>query len=236
MHGPPEPEAGKISVIIPVFNEAVRIRTTLRCLQPLRKRGHEVIVVDGGSTDETWSQATPLVDHIVRSAPGRAGQMNRGASVANGKLLWFVHADTRVPESADLVLLSTTRTIATSKYWGYFSVRLSGGHFLLRIVERMMNMRSRITSIATGDQGIFVSKVLFDDVGGFSDLPLMEDIDLSKRLRTIRKPVALRETLVTSSRRWEQHGIIRTIALMWLLRLAWFSGVSAKRLARYYGS
>ena len=115
-------------------------------------------------------------------------------------------------------------------------VRLSGGHFLLRIVERMMNMRSRITSIATGDQGIFVSKVLFDDVGGFSDLPLMEDIDFSKRLRTIRKPVALRETLVTSSRRWEQHGIIRTIALMWLLRLAWFSGVSAKRLARYYGS
>lgn len=230
----PETDTRKISIIIPVLNEAVCIRATLSCMQPLRKRGHEVIVVDGGSTDETRSLAAPLVDRIMRSAPGRARQMNTGASVANGKLLWFVHADTRVPDSADRTILSAADTVPAPECWGYFSVRLSGRHFLLRIVERMMNARSRITAIATGDQGVFVTNALFNRVGGFSDLPLMEDVALSKFLRTIHKPLCLRETVLTSSRRWEQRGIIRTIVRMWMLRLAWYGGVPAEYLARYY--
>ena len=223
-----------ISVIVPVLNEAACIATTLDCMQALRARGNEIIVVDGGSTDDTRSLAAPFADHIVCSDAGRALQMNAGASVSSGDVLWFVHADTRVPESADLAIISLLDKGVESDCWGYFSVRLSGAHFLLRVVERMMNMRSRITAIATGDQGIFVTKALFYRVGGFPELPLMEDVGLSKFLRVVRKPLCMKETLVTSSRRWEQRGIVRTIALMWLLRLAWFSGVPAKHLARYY--
>ncbi len=226
----------QISIIIPVLNEAEGIRTTLQPLQLLRERGHEIIMVDGGSTDETCSLAAPFVDHIVHSAPGRACQMNAGALLAGGGLLWFLHADTGIPESADRKILTSPGDGLMNEYWGYFEVRLSGQHFLLRIVERMMNLRSRITFVATGDQGIFVTASLFQRAGGFPELPLMEDIAFSKRLRAIRQPRCLREVLETSSRRWEQRGIIRTIALMWALRLAWFVGVPAETLARRYAS
>jgi len=220
----------QLSIIIPTLDEATSIVALLRQLQPLRRRGHEVILVDGGSTDETVAVAEPLVDRLLVTPAGRAGQLNAGASTANGQILWFVHADSVIPGKADDLIAKSM-----SHKWGYFNVRLSGNRKLLRIVERLMNLRSRITGIATGDQGIFVLRAVFESMGGYANLPLMEDIDLSKRLKREQWPVCVKQTLVTSSRRWEQKGIVRTILLMWSLRLAWFLGVPAKRLVTHYG-
>jgi rSAM/selenodomain-associated transferase 2 len=220
----------QISIIIPALNEAESIVALLQQLQSLRARGQEVILVDGGSKDETVALAEPLVDRLLITPAGRARQMNAGAGAANGQMLWFVHADSGIPDKADKLIVKSA-----SQRWGYFNVRLSGDRILLRVVERLMNLRSRITRIATGDQGIFVPRALFEHVGGYADLPLMEDIDLSKRLKREQRPVCLQHTLMTSSRRWEQRGIVRTILLMWYLRLAWFLGVPAARLATHYG-
>ena len=220
-----------LSIIVPALNEAGCIRELLRQLQALRAQGHEVIVVDGGSCDATVALAQPLVDQLLPAPAGRALQMNIGAQAARGRVLWFVHADTRVPEKAAPVIIES---VAHAVGWGRFDVRLSGDRLLLRLVERMMNWRSRITGIATGDQGIFVTRELFERVGGFAALPLMEDIDLSRRLKREQRPLCLRDTLTSSSRRWEQKGIIRTIALMWVLRLAYFLGVPPARLAMHY--
>jgi rSAM/selenodomain-associated transferase 2 len=157
--------------------------------------------------------------------------MNVGAQAASGRVFWFLHADTRLPDKAAHRIIEAVQHAGG---WGRFDVRLSGDRFLLRLVERMMNWRSRFTGVATGDQGIFVTRELFERVGGFADLPLMEDIDLSSRLKRQQWPVCLRDTLITSSRRWEQQGVLRTIALMWYLRLAYFLGVPAARLATRY--
>ena len=220
-----------LSIIVPALNEAGCIRELLRQLQALRAQGHEVIVVDGGSCDATVALAQPLVDQLLPAPAGRALQMNIGAQAARGRVLWFVHADTRVPETAAQVIIET---VAHAAGWGRFDVRLSGDRLLFRLVERMMNWRSRFTGIATGDQGIFVTRELFERVGGFAALPLMEDIDLSSRLKREQRPLCLRATLTSSSRRWEQKGIVRTIALMWVLRLAYFLGVPPARLAMHY--
>ena len=220
----------QLSIIIPTLDEAEAVVALLQQLQSLRARGHEVILADGGSKDGTVALAEPLVDRVLVTAAGRARQMNAGAAVANGQMLWFVHADSRIPERADDYILKSAGPV-----WGRFNVHLSGDRMLLRVVERLMNLRSRITGIATGDQGIFVSRALFERIGGYADLPLMEDIDLSKRLKHEQTPVCLHNTLTTSSRRWEQKGIVRTILLMWTLRLAWFLGVPAARLATRYG-
>ena len=220
----------QLSIIIPTLDEAEAVVALLQQLQSLRARGHEVILADGGSKDGTVALAEPLADRVLVTAAGRARQMNAGAAVANGRMLWFVHADSRIPERADEYILKSAGPV-----WGRFNVHLSGDRMLLRVVERLMNLRSRITGIATGDQGIFVSRALFERIGGYADLPLMEDIDLSKRLKHERRPVCLHNTLTTSSRRWEQKGIVRTILLMWTLRLAWFLGVPAARLATRYG-
>lgn len=223
----------KISAIVPALNEAGRIAATLDDLAPLRAAGHEIILVDGGSRDGTPDQAAGRVDLLLRSPPGRATQMNRGAAAAAGDLLWFVHADTRIPPAA---LESLYEAAASGRPWGRFDVRLSGGHPLLRVVERMMNLRSRLTGIATGDQGIFVSAAAFRRIGGFPDQPLMEDIALSTRLRALDRPLCLRPPLTTSSRRWERDGTLRTILLMWRLRLAYALGADPRALARrYYG-
>ena len=221
----------QLSIIVPALNEAACIRELLRQLQALRAQGHEVIVVDGGSCDETVALAQPLVDQLLPAPAGRALQMNIGAQAAGGRVLWFVHADTRVPETAAQVIIDS---VAHAARWGRFDVRLSGDRLLFRLVERMMNWRSRFTGIATGDQGIFVTRELFERVGGFAALPLMEDIDLSRRLKREQRPLCLRDTLTSSSRRWEQKGIVRTIALMWVLRLAYFLGVPPARLAMHY--
>ena len=221
----------RLSIVIPTLNEAAQIRGALRPLQALRSRGHEVIVVDGGSEDDTLRVAAPLADRCLTAPSGRSGQMNAGAACANGDIFWFLHADTRAAPAYDRII---TAACGATDSWGRFDVRLSGQQPLLRMVERLMNLRSRLTGIATGDQGMFVTRTLFERVGGFPAIPLMEDIELSKRLRALRRPLCVRHQVITSSRRWEEQGIIRTITLMWYLRLAYFLGVPAERLAVRY--
>lgn len=220
-----------LSIIVPALDESAAIVPTLGALQPLRAAGHEVIVVDGGSRDATAAMAAPLADRVLRSPPGRALQMNAGLRAARGGALLFLHADTHLPPGADERVLAA---LAAGACWGRFDVRLSGRRRLLRVVERLMNLRSRLTGIATGDQAIFGTATAFAAVGGFPELPLMEDVAISRRLKRLGRPACLRTPVVTSSRRWEQRGILRTIALMWLLRLAFALGVPAAWLARVY--
>lgn len=221
----------KISVIIPALNEERGIETTLRDLEPARDSGHEIIVVDGGSTDETAALASSLADLVIQASRGRATQMNEGARMASGDVFWFIHADTRVPPEA---VAAVTDAIDTGHCWGRFDVRLSGSRPGLRVVERSMNLRSRLSGICTGDQGLFVTRAAFESVGHFPDIPLMEDIALSKALRELGRPACPKLRLVTSSRRWERKGVWRTVLLMWRLRLAYALGVDPERLARRY--
>jgi len=228
-----ETMARKISVIIPVLNEQEVLDQTLTALQPLRRRGHEVIVADGGSDDASAELAQPLADRVIQAPRGRSRQMNAGASKATGDILLFLHADTFLPERADDLIL--TSLSERGRMWGHFDVRLSGKHPLFRIIECLMNWRSRVTGIATGDRGIFMKREVFQSVGGFPDLDLMEDIALSKILKKTGPPLCLRQRVRTSSRRWERGGIIRTVLLMWSLRLAYFLRTDPKNLARLYG-
>jgi rSAM/selenodomain-associated transferase 2/rSAM/selenodomain-associated transferase 1 len=204
----------------------------LHDLQALREHGHEIIVVDGGSLDDTRNIAGPLTDSVIASERGRAKQLNQGASVATGEVLWFVHADSTVPPDADHGILSA---LDGSKVWGRFAVQLSGRNPVFRIIERMMNLRSCVSGIVTGDQGLFVLRGTFEQAGGFPDIALMEDVRLSRRLKRYSRPACVRARLLTSSRRWEQNGLIRTVLLMWWLRFAHFVGVSPSRLAQWYG-
>ena len=221
-----------LSVIIPVLNEAAGIRSQLEALQFLRGKGVTLIVVDGGSEDSTAEQAGPLVDLVTHSPRGRAVQMNAGARASSSEVLLFLHADTALPSS---VFERVHEVIASGAFWGRFDVRIDGAHPLLRIVERMMNWRSRLSGIATGDQAIFVRRDVFERIGGFPELPLMEDIVLSKKLKRIAPPACLRECVVTSGRRWESHGVMRTILLMWLLRTGFYFGADPDELAVRYG-
>jgi len=220
-----------ISIVMPVLNEAAILGATLKALQPFRGRGHELILVDGGSRDGTPELARPLVDRLLSAPRGRARQMNAGAHAARGAVLWFLHADVRPPDDADRRILEA---LAHGDGWGRFDVRLSGVSRWLRLVGWSMNQRSRLTGIATGDQGIFVSRALFQAVGGYPNLPLMEDIELSRRLRSRQRPHCLRTRILASGRRWEQGGVWRTVLRMWLLRAAHALGLSTERLARYY--
>jgi rSAM/selenodomain-associated transferase 2 len=221
-----------ISMIVPVLNEAALVVQTLSALQPLRVAGHEVILVDGGSDDATIPLSERVVDQIVRSPRGRSRQMNAGSKVARGEVFLFLHADTLLPEGADKLIIDGLNQ--QGKSWGRFDVRLSGRHFLLRITEWLMNWRSRLTGVTTGDQGIFVQRKLFEAVGGFPEIDLMEDIALSKTLKRQGRPLCLWHRVLTSSRRWEKNGILRTIVLMWSLRLAYLLGADARSLAKFY--
>lgn len=221
-----------ISVIIPVLNDARALKSSLAHLRSLREQGTEVIVCDGGSEDDSLAVARAGGARVVVSAPGRGRQMNAGAAVASGELLLFLHADTRLPEAARTLLIGNM--VRGESAWGWFHVRLSGRHPLLRWVEFLMNLRARITRVATGDQAIFLTRSLFQSVGGFPEIPLMEDVAMCKRLRRAASPVCIRTPVVTSSRRWEDKGILRTILLMWRLRLAYTLGISPQRLAGLY--
>jgi rSAM/selenodomain-associated transferase 2 len=227
-----DPAPLRLSIIVPALNEAQGIERTLRALQPLRARGHQVIVVDGGSADATVELARPLADLVLAAERGRAAQQNAGAAAAAGDVLVFLHADTLLPPRADELV--TGGLAASGRGWGRFDVRLDGRHPLLRVVERMIGWRSRASGIATGDQAIFVRRDRFREVGGFPRMPLMEDVALSKALRRTGPPLCLREPVLTSSRRWEQRGVVRTVLLMWRLRLEFALGADPARLADRY--
>lgn len=222
----------ELSIIIPVLDEAALIGARLASLQNLRAQGIELIVVDGGSVDATPQLAAPLADQVLAAPRGRATQMNAGAAVSRGRVLWFLHADTALPEGAPRAVLAA---VGAGAGWGRFDVRIDGSHPVLRIVETMMNWRSRLSGIATGDQAIFVRRDLFERAGAYPDLPLMEDIALCSALKRLAPPACLRETVVTSGRRWERRGVLRTVLLMWWLRAAYALGVDPTRLALRYG-
>ncbi|MBS1217397.1 MAG: glycosyl transferase [Proteobacteria bacterium] len=222
-----------LSVIIPALNEAEHIATTLDSLQPLRRRGAEIIVVDGGSDDGTVELARGGADRVLTAPRGRARQMNAGAAAASGEILCFLHADSRLPEGADGLMIDGLARSRRS--WGRFDVHIAGRHPLLRVIARMMNWRSRLTGIATGDQGLFVTRSLFEAAGHFPEIALMEDIAFSRQLKIYGAPLCIAHRLTTSGRRWEKHGVWRTMLLMWRLRLAYWLGADPDRLARQYG-
>jgi rSAM/selenodomain-associated transferase 2 len=222
----------KLSIIMPVLDEAAEVEAALAALAPFRARGVEVIVVDGGSGDDTVAVARPHADRVIVAARGRAAQMNAGATVAKGGVLLFLHADTQLPDGADRqVLDALTRS---GRVWGRFDVRIDGGN-VFALISAFMNARSRLTGIATGDQAIFVSRAAFESVGGFPPIALMEDVALSARLKRVGRSLCLAARVVTSGRRWHRQGVLRTILLMWKLRLAYFFGADPVRLARAYG-
>lgn len=239
----------KISIIIPVYNEA---ETILSLLQHLEKQVlihnhsayYEIICVDGGSTDKTlervqrWSQSDNNIDYplivfsLVSDKPGRARQMNKGAEQASGDILLFLHADTLLPAST---LEEIQAAIQQGYQWGRFDVRLSGEHRAFRLIERMINWRSRASAIATGDQALFITRPCFQNLEGFPAQDLMEDVELCKRLKQRGlRPYCSRQFVVTSSRRWEVHGIARTVLLMWWLRWRYCMGAPASDLKKLY--
>jgi rSAM/selenodomain-associated transferase 2 len=220
-----------LAIVVPVLDEAAVIAGTLAALAPLRARGAELLVVDGGSSDDTVRVSRPYADRVLHGARGRARQMNAGAAASSGAVLLFVHADTRLPEAADEAIALALRGGAQ---WGRFDVCIDAQSRMLRVVATCMNLRSRVTGIATGDQALFVTRALFDHAGGFPDQPLMEDIELSRRLKRHGAPACLRQRVVTSGRRWESRGVWRTIALMWRLRWLYWRGVPPQVLAEAY--
>jgi rSAM/selenodomain-associated transferase 2 len=224
-------KAKPLSIVMPVLDEAERIGAALAALAPLRALGAELIVVDGGSHDDTVKHCDGCAERVLVAPRGRARQMNAGAGVASGDALLFLHADTTLPPDAPSLIEAALERRA----WGRFDVRIDGRSRWLPVVAALMNCRSRLTGIATGDQAIFVRRAAFDAVGGFADQPLMEDIELSTRLRaSVGRPACLRAKAVTSGRRWDERGAWRTMILMWRLRWLYWRGVAAERLAAAY--
>lgn len=221
-----------LSIIIPVLDEARGIAATLDALAGMRAAGVEVVVVDGGSRDETVRVATRLADKVIESPRGRATQMNAGARASTGEALLFLHADTVLPPDALAQVHAALQP--RNREWGRFDVAIAGSDPMLVLVAMLMNARSRWSGIATGDQAIFVRRAAFTRAGGFAEIPLMEDVALCKALRRLSHPACLRARVVTSGRRWERQGTMRTILLMWRLRLAYALGADPHRLARRY--
>lgn len=226
----------RLSIIIPVLNEAASLPGLLAHLAQLRACGAEVIVVDGGSGDESQQLASRAGVRLICSGRGRARQMNAGAAAASGDVLLFLHADTALPALAGQAIETAIRRSGRTpgNAWGRFDVRIDGRPFMLRVVASLMNWRSRLTGIATGDQAMFAARRAFDAAGGFPEQPLMEDIELSRRLRALSRPICLAERVTTSGRRWEARGVWKTIWLMWRLRWAYWRGVPASELAKSY--
>ncbi|MDO9140178.1 MAG: TIGR04283 family arsenosugar biosynthesis glycosyltransferase [Methylobacter sp.] len=219
----------KFSIIIPALNEQQGIKNCLLALQHYRGQA-EIILVDGGSSDKTVHIATALVDNLLSSDKGRAKQMNVGAKAAQGDILIFLHSDTYLPDNA-LALISENIGQAA---WGRFDIRLTGTHWMLAVIARMMNWRSRLTGIATGDQAIFAAKTAFEAINGYADIALMEDIDLCRRLKKISPPLCLNAKVHSSARRWQAFGVFKIIVLMWSCRLGYFLGEKPGILAQHY--
>jgi rSAM/selenodomain-associated transferase 2 len=221
-----------LSIIIPMLNEGALVAASLIRLAPLRGRGAEVIVVDGGSDDGSAGLAAPIADQVIGAKRGRAWQMNAGAAAASGNTLLFLHIDTRLPPDADHLIAKVLEDADAG--WGHFDVEIEGAHPLLKVIAWAMNRRSRWSEVATGDQAIFVRRDWFDAAGGFPAIELMEDVALSKILRARARPMVIDVKVTTSGRRWERHGVVRTIVLMWWLRLRFFFGAKPEELAARY--
>ncbi len=234
-----------VSIVIPILNESESLSRLLAHLAQLQPLPQQVILVDGGSTDDSVMLAKQTIKRltsanklvlnwqIVESTAGRAAQMNAGAALATGEVLLFLHADTLLPRDAIAQVVAATKTAQ----WGRFDVRLDSDQPMLKLVSTMINLRSRLSAIATGDQAIFITRALFEQLGGYPEQPLMEDVELCKRLKGVAKPACLNSKVTTSARRWQQHGTWRTIGLMWQLRFDYWRGVSADNIkARYYKS
>jgi len=219
--------AARLSVVVPVLDEAAGIEACLAALAPLRARGHEVVVVDGGSTDGTARLAAPHCDRVLVAPRGRAVQMNAGAAAAKGDALLFLHADTRLPEGADAAVLGALATHA----WGRFDVAIDSEDPRLAVIAFFINRRSRLSGIATGDQAIFVRREAF---AGFPPIGLMEDVAFSRTMKQVSPPACLAARAVTSARRWERHGVARTVLLMWRLRYDYWRGADPDALASRY--
>lgn len=221
-----------LSVIVPALNESEQIHQTLGGLQALREQGVEIIVVDGGSRDDTAEIARPFADQVLSSDRGRARQLNAGAAHARGRVLLFLHADTRLPDAAVAAIRAATD--ADALVWGRFDVRITGQALMLPVIAWFINQRSRLSGIATGDQALFFTRELFYRLGRFPQQPLMEDVEISRRAKALCPPQCLRLRVSTSGRRWERYGVWRTIWLMWKLRYLYWRGVSPSVLVRAY--
>jgi rSAM/selenodomain-associated transferase 2 len=220
----------RFSIIIPTLNESSNLRYALdHLLGSIEYLSEvEIIISDGGSGDDTIKLATHYPVNLIHAEKGRASQMNAGVEHSIGDWLVFLHADTRLPDNW-MELIETSE-----KPWGRFDIRLSGSHWMLRIIEKAINLRSRKTSIATGDQALFFRRDFFKQLGGFPDIPLMEDIAITSQARKRSEPCCIRQVAITSSRRWEQKGILRTMLLMWVLRFAYWLGIKPDTLHRFY--
>lgn len=221
----------KLSIIVPFVNEAEQLSRLLNNTQPTLQRGYEWLFVDGGSDDQGPETLRHAGFRVISSVRGRARQMNAGASAAKGEVLLFLHVDTQLPTALPDLNLALQ---GSNKVWGRFNVRILGHSRWLIPIAWLMNWRSRLTGIVTGDMALFVSRDAFSQVGGFPEQPLMEDIELSKRLRRLSRPLCLRQRVTTSGRRWDQRGTWRTVLLMWRLRWLYWRGVSPETLARLY--
>ncbi len=232
-----------VSIIVPILNEANNLPHLFIYIAGLNPSPQQIILVDGGSNDDSFEWAQKFIAdlnnsnqsainwQVVKSQAGRARQMNKGASLATSDILLFLHADTELPTHA----VADIQTAMQKSEWGRFNVKLNSRQPMLWVVSHMINLRSRLTSIATGDQAIFITRKLFEQVGGYPQQALMEDVELCKQLKAKSKPACLKTKVITSARRWEQHGTCRTILLMWQLRFDYWRGVSADNIkARYY--
>jgi rSAM/selenodomain-associated transferase 2 len=227
------PDKTLLSIVVPILNEQQQMPSLLAHLLPFRERGCEIIMVDGGSRDDSVRLASAGGYQVITSKKGRARQMNAGLAASHGDILLFLHADSRLPAAADELVLQTMAA-RDRAIWGRFDVSIVGAHAMLPVIAFCMNLRSRLSGIATGDQAIFVRRNALLALGGFADQALMEDIDLSARLRNMAWPLCLRPPVMTSGRRWEHHGVWRTIWLMWRLRLAYWLGADPAELAEQY--
>jgi rSAM/selenodomain-associated transferase 2 len=222
----------KLSIIVPMLNEALVLPDLLEHLLHLRRGGVEVVLADGGSEDGSAAIAASAGFAIVRAERGRARQMNAAAAAASGDVLLFLHADTRLPDGAIQLI---DAALADGRHaWGRFDVEFDLRTWTMEATAFGMNLRSRLSGIATGDQALFMTRAVFDAVGGFPDQPLMEDVEITSRLRTRSRPACIRRPVLTSARRWQSRGPWRTILLMWRLRLAYWCGASPVDLARQY--